>query len=159
MNRNQSLTSRRLDYFTPYYTDKIEYPDNSFDLIILNDVLYKLSNNEDFIDEIYRILKPNGVVMIKDYDCIHIETQMLVDIKNSMDDEIVYNNLAEEYFVFTSKYYRTKHDWMTLFSTKLFTVFNFSKVMEKKLQKILDNDPLRPCYFAAQKNNYSIDSI
>ncbi len=97
--------------------------------------------------------------MIQDYDCITPETEMLNDIHNTIKDQIEYNNVTEEYFTFNRKYYKTKQEWMTLFSVNQFTVLDFNKSMNKKLEKLLEKDPLRRCYFAAQKNQYPISSL
>lgn len=43
---------------------KLEYPNNSFDVIHANQVIEHLNNTDLFLSEIYRILKPNGYAII-----------------------------------------------------------------------------------------------
>jgi glycosyltransferase involved in cell wall biosynthesis len=43
---------------------RIEYPDNSFDLIICSHVLEHVPRDMDAMDELYRVLKPEGNVII-----------------------------------------------------------------------------------------------
>jgi ubiquinone/menaquinone biosynthesis C-methylase UbiE len=70
--------------FEPIINGHLNYPDNSFDFITCIFTLHHILAMEDFIDEIHRILKPNGRIMIiehsvyTDYDKILIHIQHLL---------------------------------------------------------------------------------
>jgi len=42
-------------------------PDGSVDVVLLYDILHDLSDREDVLEEIHRILKPNGVLSVSDH--------------------------------------------------------------------------------------------
>ncbi|TVR80869.1 MAG: SAM-dependent methyltransferase [Chitinophagaceae bacterium] len=44
---------------------KLEFPDNSFDLIVCNHVLEHIPNDMIALSELYRVLKPNGIAMLQ----------------------------------------------------------------------------------------------
>lgn len=51
-------------------SSQIDYPDNSFDVIILFAVLTCIKDNEEqkeLLAEIYRVLKPNGILYVNDF--------------------------------------------------------------------------------------------
>jgi SAM-dependent methyltransferase len=70
--------------FEPIINGHLNYPNNSFDFITCMFTLHHINAMEDFIDEIHRILKPNGKIMIiehsayTDYDKILIHIQHLL---------------------------------------------------------------------------------
>jgi len=43
--------------------EKLPYPDNRFECVVISEVLEHLYNPQETIDEIYRVLKPNGVIV------------------------------------------------------------------------------------------------
>jgi len=51
-----------IDVFTGYLNEA-HYPDDTFDVITIWDVLEHVPEPEDFINEIYRVLKPGGLVI------------------------------------------------------------------------------------------------
>ena len=51
-------------YFKNYDGKKIDYPDNTFDRIIISHTLEHVQNPENFINEMLRVLKTNGHISI-----------------------------------------------------------------------------------------------
>lgn len=45
-------------------SSKIQYPDNYFDIVIASHVLEHVEDDKNLLDEIYRVLKLNGIVVI-----------------------------------------------------------------------------------------------
>ena len=54
--------SKKADFF--YEGDKFPFKENEFDSIICNEVLEHVFNPEDFLSEIYRVLKPGGNMLM-----------------------------------------------------------------------------------------------
>lgn len=52
----------------------IPYEDNSFDLVILNNVLEHLSEPQKVFKEVHRVLKRDGVFIVKTPNCYHYVT-------------------------------------------------------------------------------------
>ena len=48
--------------------EKIPFKSNSFDQIFLNDSLHHIKNQQETLEECYRILKPNGELLIREFD-------------------------------------------------------------------------------------------
>ncbi|MFZ2071476.1 MAG: class I SAM-dependent methyltransferase [Halobacteriota archaeon] len=46
---------------------KTGLPDNSIDVVLLYDVLHDLSNPDEVLEELHRVLKPNGVLSVSDH--------------------------------------------------------------------------------------------
>jgi hypothetical protein len=91
---------------------------------------------------------------------------MLADIRNSIHYQLKGNNLTEEYFLFNSKYYQSRNEWLRLFNRTLlnnvkssFTIFDFSHKIEERIKKENRKNLIPSCYFAVQKNEYIINSI
>jgi ubiquinone/menaquinone biosynthesis C-methylase UbiE len=74
----------------------LPYPDNYFDLITANMTLHHIKNINNLVSEIYRVLKPNGYVFIREHDCWNAFDAMLIDIEHNIynvvgSDEGSYN--------------------------------------------------------------------
>lgn len=50
--------------FKKMYAEKLEYPDNSFGVVVCNQVLEHLKEPEIALKEMIRVTKPNGIVLI-----------------------------------------------------------------------------------------------
>jgi ubiquinone/menaquinone biosynthesis C-methylase UbiE len=46
---------------------KISLKDNSIDVTLLYDILHYLNNLDDVLKELYRVLKPNGILSVNDH--------------------------------------------------------------------------------------------
>lgn len=63
---------------------KLPYENNSFDLITAYMSLHHVENLESMIKEINRILKPDGILFIKEHDTWNAIDAMLVDIEHAI---------------------------------------------------------------------------
>lgn len=63
-NKVKEAKSKGVIAFKEDLNKKIPFKDNFFDVIIANQVIEHLYNTDNFIEEIYRVLKPNGYVII-----------------------------------------------------------------------------------------------
>lgn len=59
---------------------QIPYPDNSFDIITSFTFLYQIPNLTEMMKEIKRVLKPNGIFILVDYDVQDKIDSMILDI-------------------------------------------------------------------------------
>ena len=78
--------NNNIEYF---YIDKkrkpiLSYPDKYFDVITAFMSLHHIVNLSDMVDEIYRILKPDGILIIKEHDCWNSIDAMLIYIEHNI---------------------------------------------------------------------------
>jgi len=75
--------------------EKLGFEDNKFDLIIFSEVIYLVSNPRKALNEIYRVLKPNGTLIYSQNNCfgLHLGVRDLlkyVFARNKRDREYRY---------------------------------------------------------------------
>ena len=58
----------------------INIKDNSVDVILCNHVLHHIENLDDMLDEIARIIKKDGILIIKEHNCYYKELSYVIDI-------------------------------------------------------------------------------
>lgn len=61
----------------------LDYPDNSFDIITCFLTLHHIQNIDLMINEIYRILKPNGQLIIIEHDTLNFYDNLIIDIQHT----------------------------------------------------------------------------
>ncbi len=62
------ISKRKLKNVETIQSDcKTGLPDNSIDLVLLYDTYHDLSEPEKVLEELYRILKPNGILSLSDH--------------------------------------------------------------------------------------------
>ena len=67
---------------------KLPYKSESFDSISLLQVLHHIEFIDVHLKEIYRILKPGGILVIKEHDCDTASTQLLIDIEHMIHEVV-----------------------------------------------------------------------
>ena len=67
---------------------KLPYSDESFDSVSLLQVLHHIEFLDVHLREIYRVLKPGGIVVIKEHDCDTLSTQFLIDIEHMIHEVV-----------------------------------------------------------------------
>lgn len=86
-----------------------KFDSNSIDVVIISDVLHHIEKQKELIDEIFRILKTDGKLLILDFDIKHIKVKML---------------RIFEYILFGRLYFRTNKEVLDLIKDK-FTISDF----------------------------------
>lgn len=82
-----------------------DFKANSIDVVILSDVLHHIENQVKLIEEIDRILKENGKLLIMDFDKKHFKTRMLIFFERILFGKLRFRtqkevlNLLEEKFI------------------------------------------------------------
>lgn len=85
------------------------FDSSSVDVVTIVDVLHHIENQPRLIEEIYRILKEDGKLLILDFEKRHIKTKIL---------------RAFEYILFGKLYFRTREEVINLIKDE-FTITKF----------------------------------
>lgn len=94
---------------------------NSFDIVIMSDVLHHIENQSALIEEITRILKKDGNLLIMDFERKHIKTRLLRTF---------------EYILFGRLYFRTSKEVISLIKDK----FKINKFIDNKYYFIIKGE-------------------
>ena len=81
--------------------EKLDYPDESFDIITCILTLHHIENINNMLSEIYRILKKNGIFILIEHDGLTYNDQLIIDIQHSMFAFLYDNNknyIKEPYY-------------------------------------------------------------
>lgn len=103
--------------------EKLDFPDNTFDLVLTKDLLECISDKDTFVSEINRILKPGGTVI-----CVHADF-----------DSVVYNGKNQDLITkCIHSYAVTKQGWMDdldgWMGRRVYGVFNNSGFFESSIR-------------------------
>ncbi len=119
INIHKNKNNINLDNFKKINSNlKLDFPDNSFDVIYCEFFLQRIINLNDMLREIKRILKPNGYIMIISTMCIDVNDRLLSDIWNTLRYTLEYKDtnylkkpLYERYYDYTEwDYILSKHN-------------------------------------------------
>lgn len=98
-------------------TYELPFEDNSLDFITCFQVLHHIKRYNDIIKEIYRVLKPGGLLVLREHDCRDEFDRMLIDVEHSIYettlkqiDKINILKYLSEY----EAYYKSRTEWNTL---------------------------------------------
>ena len=92
-------------------TEKLPFPDNYFDKIVSNNVIYTIAKEDRaaIFQEFYRILKPDGIIVIAN---VHTEFSPLAILKDHLNENLKINgaintvkDLIEHSFALSKLYY------------------------------------------------------
>jgi ubiquinone/menaquinone biosynthesis C-methylase UbiE len=59
------------------YSEKLPFPDNYFARVIMVDALHHVNNQTDTISEMWRVLKPGGLIVIEEPDIRNFSVKMV----------------------------------------------------------------------------------
>jgi len=74
-------------------SSKLPFPDNSFDLITCFVVLHHVADLPTLISEIYRVLKPNGLLFIREHDSTGPLFEVYLDFVHTLQQFLVNREL------------------------------------------------------------------
>ena len=95
---SQSITYRYLR------SELLPFQDNMFDFISAFQVFHHLSNIELSLKEINRIMKPGGILLVREHSCENIKDRYLMDLEHSLytyimdDDKDFLHNYNDKYY-------------------------------------------------------------
>ncbi len=101
----------------------IPYKDNTFDVIIIFQTLHHIQHVETYVNELLRILKKHGLLIIREHDSDELYFDKLIDIEHGLYGVIRDNNL--NYF---NNYYGNYKDESTWDE-----IIGINKIYDKKL--------------------------
>ncbi len=90
--------------YTFVNTSSIPFPDNHFDIITIIQVLHHIDDILKTLSEISRILKPGGIVFIREHDCTSKEDWICINLEHMLYDVTNSGNF-ESYFNYRAYYY------------------------------------------------------
>lgn len=102
--RDKSITFKAIKESEPY-----PFPDAHFSLITVIMVLHHVKDLKHTLREIYRVLEPGGILVIKEHDCFNYADVMLADVEHCMYN-LVYAKKVNRNF--RCKGYATYYNWI-----------------------------------------------
>lgn len=84
---------------------RTEFEQSTIDIVILSDVLHHIKNHKKLLEEVYRILKINGKLLIMDFEKNHFKTKILILFEYLLFGKLYYKThqeviaLLEKYFI------------------------------------------------------------
>lgn len=89
-----------------------DFESNSIDVVVLSDVFHHIENQTKLLNEIKRILKNSGKLLVMDFEQKHFITKLLISF---------------EYILFGKLYFKTKDEMINILTKK----FKVNKVVDK----------------------------
>jgi ubiquinone/menaquinone biosynthesis C-methylase UbiE len=88
------LSNKKFNFDFKYIlkNEKLDYLDNSFDMITCILTLHHIKNLDVIISEIHRILKPNGIFILIEHDILNYMDNLIVDIQHTFFAFLYDNN-------------------------------------------------------------------
>jgi SAM-dependent methyltransferase len=136
---------KRITFLESKINEKINLPDESFDLILLLQSLHHMSDLEFKLKEIHRLLKPNGLIFVREHDLDNIYTGYMIDIEHLLYDIVLSNkNFQDIKSEYIGTIYRSSSEWEQLFLNEKLKLIHKSPTIGK-------NNPTRYYNFVLQK--------
>jgi ubiquinone/menaquinone biosynthesis C-methylase UbiE len=109
--------------FNEYNGYELPYDDDSFNLITCLMVLHHIppDNLEKLMDEIYRVLKKGGVIIVREHSPINNLQEMCLDILHNFYD-LVWNVDSDMNWAESSNTYKNSNEWIDVFLNSSFVV-------------------------------------
>ena len=109
--------------FSEYNGYELPYDDNSFNLITCLMILHHIPpiNLEKLMDEIYRVLKKGGIIIIREHSPMNKLQEMCLDIMHDFYD-LVWNADSNMSWNESSNNYKNSNEWIDIFLNSSFVV-------------------------------------
>lgn len=116
--------------FTQYSANDVKLPfaDNTFDLITMLQVLHHVKNPHEMLMEIKRILKPNGILFLREHDRDNKQMDMLIHLQHLFYSQISHKVDYDKYMNTKFERYFSKEAFESLMNG-----IGFTKIMDEKL--------------------------
>ena len=125
-NWNEKFSQNKNDYLqfkVLKENEKVSFENEYFDVIIISMVLHHVQNNSFIFSELYRLLKPNGILIIREHDAVSQTDKMLIDLQHYI---YMYNTYGHEIYEKNKNYYsnyKSIQEWILICKKYKFTNF------------------------------------
>lgn len=92
-----------------YDGTNIPYGDNTFDFVTIFQTLHHIHNINDLIHDIHRVIKKDGILMIKEHNCDNDDTKKFVEFEHVMYDIKKNINIGSD-----DLFLRSEEEWNVL---------------------------------------------
>lgn len=103
----------------------LDYESNSFDIVTIFMASHHFEYPVHMFKEIYRVIKPGGMLVIREHDIVYSEQRMFIDLAH-----VMYANVINDEGDIGPLWYRTAKEWSSLITSVGF--------IEKELKKQYD---------------------
>jgi len=121
----------------------LPFDDEEFSLVTCFQSLHHMKNVNLVIDELYRIVKKRGYVVIREHDCEDNYTKVLIDVEHAIFENIL-KDFSKDFVDHYHGDYKSKVVWSDMFQKSGFS-FNGKYTMKYK------NNPTKYYYAVYQK--------
>lgn len=102
----------------------LPFKDETFNLVTVLMVLHHIKNADATVKEIMRVLRPGGIVVIREHNCDSVEMSALIDIEHLVygmikEKEEVSEEMMDSYVA----WYKTIGEWNDIFAKNGFRVY------------------------------------
>jgi ubiquinone/menaquinone biosynthesis C-methylase UbiE len=102
------------------YKFKTTYKSNMFDLVTMFQTMHHVEDLQSMLSEIYRITKPNGLIIIREHNASNCDVEMLCHLEHLfygvLEDNLSIDNFLSDYY----GCYRSADNFDDLFARKGF---------------------------------------
>lgn len=125
----------------------IPFQNDEFYLVIMMQVLHHVENVEQFMENLYRVIKPNSIILFREHDCIDNKMSYLIDVEH-----MIWSSLENtDYKTFIETYYGNYFSRSEL--EELMTKYGFKKCNINDNLYVNNRGPTNYYYSVFIKNN------
>lgn len=145
----QDQTSYNFNFKLILKDGKLDYSDNSFDLVTCFLMLHHVNDLKQLIKEIKRILKPNGVLLIIEHDCHDDYDKLILNILHTLYGFIVDKDMRSITNPSYSEYFNWC-EWDFIFNKNNFSVIK-SNYIFTSIEHDTRFDNIYYCFYLNEK--------
>ena len=125
----------------------LPFDDGTVDVIVASMVLHHVKNQSHIISEFKRIISPNGIVIIREHDCIDSYFSVFLDIVHGLYSFVSSTNIKWPGFISEAKMnYLSKNDWDKLFQEEGFKLISQESELSFKHYNYENNNSFNQRY-------------
>jgi ubiquinone/menaquinone biosynthesis C-methylase UbiE len=122
ISKNRDKNIDKFNFIKLKKGKKFPIKTGKFNLITLLMVLHHVKNIDRYLREVNRIMKMNGLLVVREHDAFNDIDNMLIDIDHALYDRVYQNNSQ----LYLDTYYAKYFDWIE--RTVLFKYYGFKQV-------------------------------
>ena len=129
--------------------EKVSFENEYFDVIIISMVLHHVKDYSFIFTELYRLLKPNGILIIREHDAVNESDKNFIDLQHYIYMYITYGN---KIYIKNKDYYsnyKSIDEWISIL--KKYKFKNFVHSYEYSNNKRPEIKLMRQCIVICHK--------